>query len=281
MTADRQIAKWIGTLTDIEDQRRLEQSLRAAQRESAESHALLEMLQAAAPAGFGFVDRDFRVVHINETLAKANGVPREQQLGHRLAEIMPQLWSALEAAFRRVLETGQAELHREIERELPGDPGRVLFTELERVLHDAARDHRAGALLTLDVDNLRATNDTHGYAAGDRLLRSVAEVLTSRFPRTRAMIARIGGDEFAMVLSDASRQQAGTTAAELRDLLREHPTWPVRVSIGIAAFDGADRLTADKVLAGADSAMYQAKAAGGDQAIVHASGSRNAEVLGG
>ena len=47
---------------------------------------------------------------------------------------------------------------------------RMLFTELERALDDAARDRRAGALLLLDIDNLTATNDTNGHAAGDQLL---------------------------------------------------------------------------------------------------------------
>ena len=73
-----------------------------------------------------------------------------------------------------------------------------------------------------------------------------------------------------MLLPDVREQQARTTASELGVLLREHPTWPVRVSIGIAAFDGTAQLTAGEILADADSAMYQAKAAGGDQAIVGA-----------
>jgi PAS domain S-box-containing protein len=122
---DGEVVKWIGTLIDIEDQRRLEQSLRASERRAAESLSLLQALQATAPAGLGFVDRDFRLVHINEMLAMANGAPREQLLGLTLAEVMPGLWSSLEPLFRRVLESGEAALNHEITRELPGDQGRV------------------------------------------------------------------------------------------------------------------------------------------------------------
>jgi diguanylate cyclase (GGDEF)-like protein len=138
-----------------------------------------------------------------------------------------------------------------------------LHAELERVLGDAAERRHSLALLMLDIDNFRQTNDSHGHAAGDQLLGTVAEVLMNRFPETD-IIARIGGDEFAMILPNATEEQAHTVAKNMRALLREHPTGAVTLSIGISLFDATQPLTLDELLAAADTALYQAKAAGGD-----------------
>ncbi len=106
--ATGKVVKWIGTLTDIEDQKRYEGRLIDAQRTAAEALTLLETLQGAAPVGFGFVDRDYRIVRINEALAAIDGVPIEQQRGRTVAEAVPELWDKLEPVFRHVLHTGEA-----------------------------------------------------------------------------------------------------------------------------------------------------------------------------
>ena len=82
--------------------------------ESAELLAVLEAFEAAAPVGLGFVDRDFRIVRLNDTLAAVNGLPAEQQVGRTVAEIVPDLWAELEPAYRHVLDTGEATVGREI-----------------------------------------------------------------------------------------------------------------------------------------------------------------------
>jgi diguanylate cyclase (GGDEF)-like protein/PAS domain S-box-containing protein len=323
VTADRQIVKWIGTFTDIEDQRRLEQSLRAAQRESAESLALLQILQAAAPVGFGFVDRDFRLVEMNETLAAANGAPRDQQLGHLLSETIPGLWSVIRPLCERVLETGEAVVSRETSREGLSDAGHVrtaltslyavrvdeevvgigvvvvditerkaadlalrqmaeqdpqtgiynrakISRELQRVLGDRADDRDAGALLLLDIDNFHTINESDGHPAGDQLLHSVAQTLSGQFPDP-AVVARVGGDEFAVIVPQTTQQQALTAAGELRALLRDLRSAPVHVSIGIASID-AGVSNREAIFANADTARRQAQDAGGDQAVVHTIG---------
>ena len=94
-----------------------------AERRTAESLTLLETLQTTAPVGFGFVDRDFRIQRMNATLAAVNGAPPEDQIGRRVSEVVPALWSQLEPIYRRVLE-GEAVVNQEVTREDVGAPGR-------------------------------------------------------------------------------------------------------------------------------------------------------------
>ena len=75
------VVKWIGTATDIDDERRSSAVRRVADRQSAEALTLLETVISKAPFGFGFVDRDFRIVRINETLASVNGIDRRRAPG--------------------------------------------------------------------------------------------------------------------------------------------------------------------------------------------------------
>jgi diguanylate cyclase (GGDEF)-like protein/PAS domain S-box-containing protein len=117
------LVKWIGTATDIDDAKNVEADLRIAQRHSSETLRLLEMLQSRAPVGIGFVDRAFRVMHMNETLAaSATGSSVADQLGRTIAELVPDMWPELELSYRSVLDTGQAILDVEIDGPMTADP---------------------------------------------------------------------------------------------------------------------------------------------------------------
>lgn len=122
---DGQLVGWIGTATDIDDQKQLETNLRRAQRESAEALALLETLYSKSPVGLGFIDRDFRIVRLNKSLASVNNTPMQQQIGRTVADVVPKLWPQLEAIYRGVCETRQAVLNREIVGEVPSRPGQT------------------------------------------------------------------------------------------------------------------------------------------------------------
>jgi diguanylate cyclase (GGDEF)-like protein/PAS domain S-box-containing protein len=144
---------------------------------------------------------------------------------------------------------------------------RRLIPELDACLGYAARYWHAGAVLVLDVDNFKLVNDSEGHEAGDRTLKAVADVLVSR-TRDTDLLARLGGDEFAIVLPEATEQEALKVASDIRSLLCERPSGPIKVSVGISLFTPEQKLTADDALAAADVAQYEAKERGGDQARV-------------
>lgn len=93
--------------------------LEESERRRAEALTLLETLQSSAPIGFGFLDRDFRTVRANETLAEIYGLPVEEQIGRTVAEAVPDLWPQIEPMCRQVLEQGEPVVNVEIEGVAP------------------------------------------------------------------------------------------------------------------------------------------------------------------
>ncbi len=140
--------------------------------------------------------------------------------------------------------------------------------EVAGQLLQAERHRRPGALLLIDIDAFRFVNDSFGHEAGDRLLREVSAVLGEE-ARDTDVLARIGGDEFALLLRETEKEGALVTANRVIAAVKasSHPT--VGTSIGIATFDGSGELTADDLLIAADIALYEAKEAGRGQAIVY------------
>ena len=134
--------------------------------------------------------------------------------------------------------------------------------ELARELKLTRRHGGTAAVLLLDLDDFKAINDTHGHAGGDALLRHVAEVLRGRLRETD-VIARFGGDEFAILLRHTPVESAERVAVLLREELDRRPafiggaTITVRASVGVAAVDAA--LEAGETLHHADQEMYRDK----------------------
>ncbi|MDX6666012.1 MAG: hypothetical protein QOG68_2218 [Solirubrobacteraceae bacterium] len=158
---------------------------------------------------------------------------------------------------------------------LTGLPNRAMLREhLEFALARAQRAGQSLALLYLDLDDFKLVNDGLGHAAGDDLLRTMAARLRARL-REEDLIAREGGDEFLVLLADLSgdpQERALSVAESLVQALREpfklrSAEFEVNGSIGISVFP-RDATDAEGLLMHADSAMYEAKAAGRGQVRV-------------
>jgi diguanylate cyclase (GGDEF)-like protein/PAS domain S-box-containing protein len=136
--------------------------------------------------------------------------------------------------------------------------------ELESQIALRRRYGGSGALLLIDLDRLKAVNDTRGHGAGDVALRKVAEAMRGRF-RSTDVLARLAGDEFAVLLPSAEAHEAQVLGNALIERLAsdEVATWGVSVSVGVATFGAGDTRTTEDVMAAADAALYRAKQRGG------------------
>jgi diguanylate cyclase (GGDEF)-like protein len=150
---------------------------------------------------------------------------------------------------------------------LTGLPNRRAWDEaLAREV--ARRDRQGGslALLLVDLDHFKRLNDTAGHAAGDQALRRLAVLLRGQL-RQMDVLARIGGEEFVLLLPACRAAEAAERAEQLRSLVRlTASTWPepVTVSVGVAAIP-EHATHAAELVAAADLALYAAKNAGRDR----------------
>ncbi len=156
---------------------------------------------------------------------------------------------------------------------LTGLPNRALLSDrMTQALTSAQRLKHKTAVVSIDLDNFKKINDWYGHAIGDAYLKHVAGLLTSRL-RGMDTVARMGGDEFAIVLGEIGTvESAGLVGKMLLKALNKPTiiggyTIQPRGSLGIAVYPdhGADM---DEVWRCADAAMYRAKRAGGNRYIV-------------
>ncbi len=147
--------------------------------------------------------------------------------------------------------------------------------ELRRELARARRRGSHGALHVIDLDHFKYVNDTLGHNAGDELIKQAGEIFHGRL-RATDVIARAGGDEFTVLLPDLDAASAQSVASGLLQAIRSEGSVNqpqglrrATASIGIAVFEDAEELTAEDLLIEADIAMYDAKEAGRDRAVLY------------
>ena len=143
-------------------------------------------------------------------------------------------------------------------------PNRHLF---QHTLNRWIQSAQPFSLFFLDLDNFKWVNDTQGHAAGDEVLRQVAEILRAHMPHyDESLVARLGGDEFAIICRECDELTLAKLATELIDAIKNqyqpiNPSQTLGCSIGIANFP-KDGNTQEDLMRHADFAMYKAKEQG-------------------
>ena len=152
---------------------------------------------------------------------------------------------------------------RRFERELTG--------ELDR----AQREGRGGAVVLIDLDNFKAVNDNHSHLVGDEILLAAAHAISDH-TRGSGLVARLDGDEFAVLLPTVGRARAAASGHALVRRIAERAvlgegarTQRTTASVGVVVYASDAQLTGDQLLNDADLAMYEAKDDGGDRCVVY------------
>ena len=157
---------------------------------------------------------------------------------------------------------------------LTGLNNRRSFFEMgEMILKNTKRYGHSLSVVMLDIDNFKSINDTYGHAIGDAVLKAIAKTL-SQGVRDSDFTARVGGEEFAVILQETNLTSAQELIERLRAAIQltnihiESQDINVTASFGIAQFE-AENEDFDKLLSRADIALYQAKKGGRNQVVIN------------
>ena len=184
-----------------------------------------------------------------------------------LAKLAPEDRAVVQGALKRAEKT-EAELRYLADHDpLTGLLNRRRFrSELDQYVSFTGRYGGRGAVMVIDIDGLKEVNDRYGHQTGDTLIRRVSEILRERV-RATDLVARLSGDEFAVLMPQTDTAGALQLGEDLRNQVAEglainSEIGAATISVGIAMFGSQDNVGAEAVLVAADQAMYQAKAEG-------------------
>lgn len=159
---------------------------------------------------------------------------------------------------------------------------RYLVSHLRRLMEDTGHRQKPLSLLMLDVDHFKQVNDTYGHAVGDMALQHITEVMRTNV-RNVDTVARLGGEEFVIVMPDTHETFAARVADRLRQrvadtamVLPDGRSLSVTVSIGCAMRSSPDDDSVDALMNRADQALYRAKNAGRNRVEQSAAGAGSA-----
>ena len=151
---------------------------------------------------------------------------------------------------------------------LTGIYNRVSFYELAaQALQIARKEKTPVAALGIDIDFFKAVNDTYGHFCGDEIIKSLAQKIAGRL-RASDIFARVGGEEFNVLLPDTNAQDATALAQNLQRMVESETFWfgrhqiPMTISIGVAVFYEQRHTNLERLLIDVDNALYEAKETG-------------------
>ena len=207
----------------------LKVELGQAYRSGAETLALLETLQSKAPIGFGFVDREFRMTRVNQTLAAFNGFTVEQHLGRVVAEIVPELWSNLEPVYRAVLDSGEAVCDLEVDGRTAGD-----MSQMHRWLLSLYPVFVAGQIIGIAIIVVDVTERADAQDARRQLARIVEDSGDAIFSATPEGIGTSWNAAAQRLYGYTSQEMIGHQLSVLvpADLLAEQQQQLARLNAG-------------------------------------------------
>ena len=194
-------------------------------------------------------------------LAVTQGVERLYRDYHQQRALVDQIGQQAREAEVRAQALAEAALRDP----LTGAPNRTRAMQVLAELHGRAHTGAPSAVALLDLDHFKHVNDTYGHLTGDEVLIRATHLMTQEL-REQDLLARLGGEEFLVILTDVHLSEAATTCERLRAALHR-ATWDtsaphlqLSVSVGLAPLDGTVGIT--ETLKAADQALYAAKAAG-------------------
>jgi len=188
---------------------------------------------------------------------------------------------SIEVEAERTRELLEAEKHKSNHDELTGLPNRSAYNE--RAFHELRRFkryHRPLTLAVCDIDFFKNINDKFGHSAGDKSLKLVAKYIASKL-RTVDFVARLGGEEFVMILPETTEEQAFRVLDKMRASVSKIPfkynqqPFQITVSLGISEFASDD--TMETVFERADRALYAAKTGGRNQSCIESQKKKKAK----
>ena len=187
--------------------------------------------------------------------------------------------ASLRRNYVRARESERSALSQANQDPLTGIANRRAFDHwFEGLCRDSRQNAFPFSLLLIDLDFFKRINDTHGHETGDKVLCAVASLLSASLVRKGDRVARIGGEEFAVLLPNTDRRGAEDVAWRLVMAMRSanksaksaggDASWlPVTVSIGTASWLPGQPLSSSSLMREADEALYLAKDQGRDQAV--------------
>ena len=137
---------------------------------------------------------------------------------------------------------------------------------LDQAIALAERNHRTLAVMFLDFDQFKRINDEHGHQAGDRVLIAIAEAAKNEI-RENDCFARLGGEEFGLLIEGISRQRAVTIVERIRTAVTRMELGFGHITLSAGLIIGESNMAASVALARADAVMYEAKRLGRDQLV--------------